>query len=280
MEGLINIGAWLILVMLCSIVPGRLEISRQRHWVTPTVVYTIIILNTLIYLVMILVNFFGNHSFYNSVVLLLGCRPYDILHPLSAGGIIELLGRYATLITYQFIHGGFLHLLGNMTCLYVFGPGVEMGQNIRFSGRERRVFNSFLPFIVFYLFCGIGSALCHIGYFGFGANKMGVLIGASGAISGVLAASLLGLWKDYKKITVYVLYYFPFRISVNFYILYWILLQFALFIATGDKSSVSYAGHIGGFITGLLFWTFVCPWAGIIVSAKARGWFRKYRTSG
>ncbi len=282
MEELIKIIAWLILVILFTIIPGKLEISRQRYWVTPTVVYALIVLNILIYLGMILVTLLGNLSFYEAVVQLWGCRPYDIVHPLSADGILELIRRYATLVTYQFLHGGFFHLLGNMTFLYIFGPGVEMGQNIRFAGRDRRPLNSYFPFIVFYLLSGIGSALCHIGFFGFGDQMISqsVLVGASGAISGILAASLLGLWKDYKKITVYVLYYFQFRISVNFYVLYWILLQLALFIATGNKSAVSYAGHIGGFITGLLLWTFVCPWVGIIVSTRPRGWFRKYRTTG
>jgi membrane associated rhomboid family serine protease len=169
-----------------------------------------------------------------------------------------------------------------MIFLYIFGPGVEMGQNVRLRGRDRRPFNSLTPFIVFYVLCGVGSALCHVAFFGFREDEVSkiVLVGASGAISGILAAHLLGLWKDYNKIKIRVFYYIPYTISVNFYLLYWIVLQIALFIVTGNKSTVSYAGHIGGFISGLILWTFVCPWTDIIVSLRARGWFRASRKTG
>lgn len=282
MSIIIRIISWLILSALLLIIPEQLQTSRQRHKITPIVVYTIIIFNVVIYIVMLLMTLLRDPSFYNSVIQLWGCRPYDIMHPQSASNILDIIRRYATLITYQFLHGGFFHLLGNMIFLYIFGPGVEMGQNVRLRGRDRRPFNSFTPFIVFYVLCGVGSALCHSAFFGFRADEVSkiVLVGASGAISGILAAYLIGLWKDYNKIRIRVFYFIPYTISVNLYILYWILLQVALFIVTGNKSTVSYAGHIGGFISGLILWTFVCPWTDIIVSLRARGWFRSSRKTG
>ncbi|MCL5808200.1 MAG: rhomboid family intramembrane serine protease [Deltaproteobacteria bacterium] len=279
MESFIRIIAWIILTLLLAVIPERLQSSRQRHRVTPVVIYTLILLNVIIYLFMLLATFLYDPTFYERVIQSWGCRPADILNPQTAGNMLEAIRRYATLITYQFLHGGFFHLLGNMIFLFIFGPGVEMGQNIRFRGRDRKAFNSQTPFAIFYLLSGIGSAFFHIAVFGFvdGAISHIVLVGASGAISGILGAYLLGLWKDYNRITVRVFYYLPVTISVNFYILYWILMQIALFVVTGDRGTVSYAGHIGGFVTGLLLWTFVCPWVDIIVSTRPRGWFRTYR---
>jgi membrane associated rhomboid family serine protease len=280
MEILIKIIAWVILALLLTTFPEQLQASRQRYRVTPIVVYSLIIINTLIYIIVLLVTLFHQSTFYEAVIDYWGCRPYDLLHPELAGSIAGIAKSYVTLFTYQFLHGGFFHLMGNMYFLYIFGPGVEMGQNIRLRGRDRKPFNSYMPFIIFYLLCGVGSALSHTAFFGFGEVSKIVMVGASGAISGILGAYLVGLWKDYNKIKIRVFYYFPFIISVNFYILYWIVLQIALFIATGSMSSVSYAGHIGGFFTGLILWTFVCPWTEIIVSMRARGWFRASRRTG
>jgi membrane associated rhomboid family serine protease len=279
MDTIIQILAWLIVIILLTVFPASLESSRQRYRIIPSVTYSIIIINVIIYLSMLIITTFWNPLFYQTILNTWGCRPYDILNPLSAANPIELIHRYITLITYQFLHGGFFHLLGNMYCLHVFGPGVEMGQNILFRGRDRRPYNSHYPFLIFYLLCGIGSAFAHIGLGAFGNEAMAniVLVGASGGISGVLAGYMLGLWKDYNKIRLYVLYYIPFNISVNFYIVYWILLQLSLFVIFGSQSSVSYAGHIGGFVTGLILWMFVCPWVDIIVKTRPRTWFRKYR---
>jgi membrane associated rhomboid family serine protease len=164
----------------------------------------------------------------------MGMVPADILHaPLPAPAEI------ASLFTSMFLHGGWLHLAGNMLYLWIFGNNIEdsMGH---------------LRFVIFYLIAGIAAAGVHI-YF----NPASTVptIGASGAVSGVLGAYLV-LFPHARVRTLLILgwfiriLYLPAWVLLISWIGLQLLSQFAapLQIAEGG---VAYAAHIGGFVAGL-----------------------------
>jgi membrane associated rhomboid family serine protease len=150
---------------------------------------------------------------------------------------------YLTLITSMFMHGGFLHIGGNMLFLWIFGDNVEdrMGH---------------LRYLIFYLICGVVAALSQVfSTYALTSDPRALLIpslGASGAISGVLAAYLLMFPK--KRVVVLL---FRFLTDVPAWVAIGMWFAFQLISATGmlggtQTGGVAYAAHIGGFIIGLL----------------------------
>lgn len=146
---------------------------------------------------------------------------------------------YLTLITNMFLHGDFLHIGFNMLFLWIFGNNIEDT-----FGRFR--------FILFYLLAGIGGAFLQI------ATNPGSTIpnlGASGAISGILAAYLI-LFPRARVLTVIpIIFIFEIvRIPAIILIGFWFALQIlsGLFSLGGDGGGVAYFAHIGGFVAGLV----------------------------
>jgi len=153
---------------------------------------------------------------------------------------IGALNWFVTLLTHQFLHGGWGHLLGNMYFLYILGDNVEDAM-----GR--------IMYPLFYLFCGLVAGLVHVGYeltFGGFANMP--LVGASGAISGIMAAYVYIFRK--ARLT-FMLFVFQFKISPIWYFGIWIGFNVLSMIA--GVPGVSWVAHIGGFIAGLVFVYFV-----------------------
>jgi len=282
MEWILRIFVWIVFALLMSVFPASVSSTKQRYRVLPGITYSVIGINILIYLIMVVGSIFHGAGFYWSVIHSWGFVPYHFLNPLDSGirNPFGGLGTYLTLVTSLFLHGGFFHILGNMYYLHLFGPDIETGQNIKFYGRSQKGYNSLYPFAVFYILCGVGACLTHTIIFG--STEVGkiVLIGASGAISGVLAAFLYKFWKDYRKITLYILFFFRKTTSANLYLLFWIMFQFALAVYYGKRTSVSYVAHFGGALVGIILSVFVFPWTDIIVRSKTRGWFgKRVRTS-
>lgn len=140
-----------------------------------------------------------------------------------------------TLLTYMFLHGGWLHLLGNMAFLWVFADNVE---------------DAFGPvlFVLFYLVCGVVAAVVHIVL---NPDSHQPLVGASGAVSGVMAAYLL----LFPKARVWILLLMRIPIPVPAWVALggWIAWQGAsLFMPKGPGDSVAFWAHIGGFAAGLM----------------------------
>jgi hypothetical protein len=155
------------------------------------------------------------------------------------GGILMGL---APLFTSMFLHGGWMHFLGNMLYLWVFGDNVE-----DWLGSMR--------FLLFYLVCGLLAALLQIAVHPGSAIPM---IGASGAISGVLAAYLV-LFPGARVLTfVPILFFFYLvRLPALIFLGLWFLLQFfngAVSLTSGDLSmgGTAWWAHIGGFVAGLV----------------------------
>ncbi|HXM57564.1 MAG TPA: rhomboid family intramembrane serine protease [Candidatus Dormibacteraeota bacterium] len=142
-----------------------------------------------------------------------------------------------TLITSMFLHAGWWHLLGNMLFLYVFGDNVEDA-----FGHVR--------YLLFYLACGVLAGLGQV-ILAPQAELPGV--GASGAISGVLAAYLLMFGTNPVRVIIGI---FPAVVPAYLMIGVWIVLQFlngiASFAQTAQTGGVAYGAHIGGFLGGLV----------------------------
>jgi len=144
-----------------------------------------------------------------------------------------------TLITSMFMHGGPGHLAGNMLYLWIFGNNVE-----DVLGKTR--------FIFFYLTCGIAAAMSHIMQF---PDSTIPMVGASGAISGILAGYVL----EFPGARVYTFFWFIFFfriIPLPAWILigFWLMLQIA---NLGGGGQVAWSAHVGGFVTGLVLWPFL-----------------------
>jgi membrane associated rhomboid family serine protease len=158
---------------------------------------------------------------------------------------------FATLITSMFMHAGWLHILGNMIYLWVFGDNIEnsMGH---------------LRYLIFYLLCGLSANALEI-VTAAGSNVPG--LGASGAIAGVLAAYLL-LYPGSRVRTLIPIFFifFPIRLPAWVLIGFWFLLQLVSGVTTltsraaASTGGVAYWAHIGGFIAGaILIWFFRHP---------------------
>jgi membrane associated rhomboid family serine protease len=150
-------------------------------------------------------------------------------------------GRHAAhLVTSMFLHGSWLHLLGNMWFLWLFGHNVEDAMS-----RPR--------FVAFYLSCGLVAAIAQVA----AAPGSGVpIVGASGAISGVMGAYLI----LYPRVRVYALVplgFFVTSIALPAWtmLLYWAGLQLLSGLASGGDSAgagVAFWAHVGGFVAGVI----------------------------
>ncbi|MBC8141713.1 MAG: rhomboid family intramembrane serine protease [Armatimonadetes bacterium] len=149
---------------------------------------------------------------------------------------------WLSLFSCMFLHGGWLHLLGNMLYLFIFGNNIEEA-----LGRVR--------FVLFYLLCGLCASAAQI------AVSPGSVIpnlGASGAIAGVLGAYLV-LFPTAKVDTLAFLAIFITRLRVPAFVIlgFWIVSQFfSQFLGSqateGESGGVAYMAHIGGFVAGMI----------------------------
>ena len=147
---------------------------------------------------------------------------------------------FITLFSSMFLHAGWLHILGNMVFLFVFGIHVE-----RSMGGVR--------FLIFYLICGLGANALEIATSA-GSNLPG--LGASGAISGVLAGYLVLYPTSHVKTLIPVGFFFwTARLPAWVFIGFWFVLQVVegvMSLSTVSSGGVAYSAHVGGFVTGLV----------------------------
>jgi membrane associated rhomboid family serine protease len=173
-------------------------------------------------------------------VFKLGAIPYEITHFKTLSLVVmdthESLTRLSpplTLIVSMFMHGGIFHLVFNMLYLWIFGNNIE-----DFLGSGW--------FIIFYLLCGLAAGLAHIV---FNPNSQVPMIGASGAIAGILGAYLI-LFPHARVLTLVFLIFFIRIIAIPaaFVLGVWIFIQV---LNVGAGGSVAWFAHIGGFLAGI-----------------------------
>ena len=144
--------------------------------------------------------------------------------------------RLYTLVTSMFMHVGWFHLLGNMLFLYIFGDNIE---------------DAFghISYLLFYLVCGVAASLAQIfSTMLFSGDLTIPVVGASGAISGVLGAYLL----LYPKVRIFALVgYFILPVPAIIFLGFWFILQW-LYGLVDPLGGVAYFAHVGGFIVGMI----------------------------
>jgi membrane associated rhomboid family serine protease len=140
--------------------------------------------------------------------------------------------------SFMFLHGSFLHLLGNMWSLYIFGDNVEdrLGS---------------LRYMLFYLLCGFLSGLSHLFI---NWHSQVPTIGASGAIAGVMGAYFL-LYPGSKILTLIPIFFIPYFVQIPAFLFlgFWFFLQFISAAgSSGQAGGIAWWAHIGGFVFGLI----------------------------
>lgn len=179
-------------------------------------------------------------------VLTWGVVPNDIFHAL-AHPTQASLPVWATLITSQFVHAGWAHILGNMIFLWVFGDNVE------------DILGSF-AYLIFYLVSGVAAVIVQV--FVIGSSDV-PSIGASGAIAGVLGAYLL--LHPFTKVTILFPIFFLFwgiDLPALFVIGWWFVQQLLYglgALSSAAASGIAFWAHIGGFVTGMVL---ILPYLG------------------
>jgi membrane associated rhomboid family serine protease len=150
------------------------------------------------------------------------------------------LSVYLTLLTSMFMHGGLMHLLGNMLYLHIFGDNIEnlMGH---------------LRYLIFYLTCGVLASLAHV--FTSAALDADLLVpslGASGAISGVLGGYFLLFPKRRVRVLIFrFISEVPALVAIGVWFAFQLISSLGMF-SGGSGGGVAYGAHIGGFIAGLV----------------------------
>jgi membrane associated rhomboid family serine protease len=148
--------------------------------------------------------------------------------------------QVVSLFSFMFLHGGFWHLVGNMWFLYIFGDNVEdkLGP---------------IRYLAFYLLCGWASALAHIF---FNVHSQVPIIGASGAIAGVMGAYFI-LYPRARVLTLIPIIIIPYFIEIPayFFLAIWFAMQFfsATLSGTIGGGGIAWWAHVGGFVAGIIF---------------------------
>ena len=199
--------------------------------ITPYVTYALIAANVLVFLIMLALpdEMAGRTKF------ALGAIPaviFQIKEIAAHDAILPAGADFLSVLTSQFLHAGWWHLIGNMLYLWVFGNNIEDAM-----GHWR--------FLVFYLLCGSGAALVNAGI---EPQSIIPTVGASGAVSGVLGAYLL----LYPRARVMVFAFYMLLPLPAFLVLgLWIFMQVAN-LGGGGESNIAWWAHIGGFGLGMV----------------------------
>ena len=207
---------------------------------TPIVTYSIILVNLLAWFFF---QGFGDDKVIYQSVCKFGLIPADLINNFSTNTSqwscppddgVGMIG----FITAMFMHGSWMHLLGNMWFLWVFGDNVEDAM-----GR--------LSFLKFYLLCGMVASLTHV-LINF--NSAVPMVGASGAIGGVMGAYIM-LYPKVRVHLLMILVVFITTIRVPAFLMlgYWAFLQYiGIITSSSGLSGVAHWAHIGGFISGAI----------------------------
>lgn len=212
--------------------PIRDNIPSKNY---PVVNYSLIAVNIAVFLIQLML---GSNE--NAFVYTYGFVParYTIR---EIGLAFSMDQQFFSVFSFMFLHGGVFHLISNMWILYIFGDNVEdhMGP---------------AKYLLFYILSGFMSGLAH---FVSGPNSNIPVIGASGAIAGVMGAYFI----LYPKAKILTLFFFPFIWEVPAYVFlgFWFILQIFSVIGSGiNASGIAWWAHIGGFVFGVFMLKFFC----------------------
>lgn len=190
----------------------------------PLVTIALIVLNTIVF-------------FYE-----VSLEDYSLNYFIASYGVIPDRLEPSTLVTSMFLHGGWLHLIGNMWFLWIFGDNVE-----DILGRWK--------YILFYLVCGVAAALFHVVTNPYSRVPT---VGASGAIAGVMGAYMLKFPHSRVLTLIPIIIFFTtVELPAIFVLGYWVVIQFfsgaaAIGYSQTSQGGVAFWAHVGGFIAGMV----------------------------
>jgi membrane associated rhomboid family serine protease len=212
---------------------------------TPILSYAIIAICVAVFLLQISSPGYTTGNLFYSY----GVVPASLLGIESLPSDLEKIDPYLTIITSMFMHGGWMHLIGNMLYMWIFADNIEDD-----LGKTK--------FIIFYLAAGAAAALTQV-YLN--VNSTVPMVGASGAISGVLGAYLIRYPRN-KVLVLIPLGIFTqlLKIPALFVLGFWFILQFVSSAGSSSEGGgVAYGAHIGGFVFGaavmFFFGNFLIP---------------------
>lgn len=256
---------------------GDLEQTR----ITPYVTYALIAINVMMFL---LQESRGDH------LLALACTPWEITHNEDIDGPVPIVRRmrdpqdptgrrvikvqrpgeviphaaapipvWMTVFTAMFLHGGWMHLLGNMLYLWIVGDNVE------------EVLGPVL-YLVVYLACGLMGSFAQIA-----ANPNSVIptLGASGAIAGIMGAYVVWFPQHQMRVLVFrFITVLPAVIVIGGWIILQVISSSSTFSKAGESGGVAYLAHVGGAVTGIAAAILFYPRARYIkqLNQQRRGW--------
>ena len=199
--------------------------DTQPSYSKPVVTVVLIVVNILVFLYQFSLDSFSQNAFMDRYALI-----PDRFH-------------FANVITSMFLHGGWMHVLGNMWFLWIFGDNIE-----DILGHPK--------YLLFYLMCGIAAALTQVF---FNPVSRVPMVGASGAIAGVMGAYMIKFPNSRIRTLLFLFIFFT-MIDVPAWIMliYWFGLQFvggfeSLASAQVTQGGTAFFAHVGGFVAGILF---------------------------
>src|SRR5882724_2978841 len=209
----------------------------QPRFSTPYVNYFIIALNTVVFLFEFSIQLQSPRAL-NGLIFEFRLIPHTVLRGLSGPPVVSPIIAFIPIFTSMFLHASWLHIIGNMLFLWIFGDNIE-----DYLGHFK--------YLVFYLLCGVAASITHV-LLNFGSRVP--TVGASGAIAGVMGAYFL----LYPRARV--LIWFPpiflFHLPAWVVLGYWFVVQFltgtSTAIAPAEGNAVAVWAHVGGFVAGLI----------------------------
>jgi membrane associated rhomboid family serine protease len=202
--------------------------------ITPLVTWALIAMNVLVFFYQLSLGPVENRFIYQ-----FGAIPAVITGQESLSRNLAVIPPFLSIFTSMFLHGGWMHLIGNMWFLWIFGNNIEEAMGS-------------LRYFVFYILCGLAASLAHVF---FNAGSTVPSIGASGAIAGVLGAYLM-LYPRARVLTLVFLFIFirimwlPAGILLGL----WFFIQIWSGALAGSPAGggVAFWAHVGGFLAGIL----------------------------
>ena len=195
--------------------------DTQPSYSKPVVTVLLIVVNLLVFLFEFSLDAFSQNDF------------------IYAYGLVPDHFRFINVLTSMFLHGGWMHVLGNMWFLWIFGDNVE---DILGHGK----------FLLFYLLCGVAAAMTQV-YLSLGSRVP--MVGASGAIAGVMGAYLV----KFPRSRIYTLVFYIFITTIDVpawvMLIYWFAIQFfsglGSLAAPTAQGGTAFFAHVGGFVAGI-----------------------------
>ncbi|MCP5114734.1 MAG: rhomboid family intramembrane serine protease [bacterium] len=209
--------------------------DSQPSLTTPIVTVGLIVVNVVVFLYQVSLDDYS----LNHLIRTYGAIPS---HWSLANLPAALVTESHRLISAAFLHGGWLHPLGNMWFLWIYGDNVE-----DILGKWKYLF--------FYLACGVLASLIHIGFNG---DSQAPMIGASGAIAGVMGAYLVKFPHSRIKTLIWIFVFVTvIEIPAVLILVYWLLIQVVSSVYSIGSMSASSGGtawfaHVGGFVVGVV----------------------------